>query len=62
MNEAFMINLSGQDVFSGMHVKRGRGRFVFRRMVFEPEGDFAEIVDAAGNIHKVSPAELRRVI
>lgn len=59
MNEAFMIILRGVEVFSGQHVKRGRGRVTFRRLVFEAEGDFAEIVDAAGQIHKCSPAELK---
>lgn len=59
MNEAFMINLHGVDVYSGQRVRRGRNKVIFRRMVFEVEGDFAEVVDSAGRIHKCSPAELR---
>lgn len=59
MNEAFMITLNGQEVYSGQRVRRGRRRVTFRRMVFDTDGDFAEVVDPSGKIHRCSPAELR---
>ena len=59
MNEAFMINLKGLDIYSGEYVHRGRHRVIFRRVVLDPSGDYVEVVDATGKIHKCSPAELR---
>lgn len=59
MTESYMILLKGREVYAGDYVKKGRSRMRFRRMVFDVEGDFAEIVDASGRIHKCSPAELK---
>lgn len=59
MTEAFVIFLKGREVYSGEYVKKGRTKMRFRRMVFDPEGDYAEIVDASGRIHKCNPAELK---
>lgn len=59
MNEAFVIVIKNTSVFAGDKVRRGRHKVTFRRMVFEPEGDYAEVVDASGKIHKCSPAELK---
>lgn len=59
MNEAYVIELRGGVVYSGEKVYRGRNRVTFRRVVFDPEGDFVEVVDPTGRIHKCSPAELR---
>lgn len=59
MNEAFMIVLKGREVYAGEYVKKGRTKMRFRRMVFDIDGDYAEIVDASGRIHTCSPAELK---
>ena len=61
MNESFLINLGGMDIYSGEHVRRGRNRVIFRRVVIDIEGDYVEVADFNGKTHKCNPAELRRV-
>lgn len=58
MNESYVIFLGKWLIHSGDKVRRGRKQVVFRRVVFDPEGDYVEVVDPAGKIHKCSPAEL----
>lgn len=58
MNESYVISIKNQMIYSGEKVRRGRKIMTFRRVVFDPEGDYAEVVDSGGTIHKCNPAEL----